>query len=87
MDLISHKSSTFTIIKVFVSMVKNQFSTIVKTFRSDNALELGCNREVSSFFQEEGNAHQTSVRDTPQQNGVIERKHKDLLEVCRALLF
>lgn len=50
--LISHKSSAFTIIKAFVSMVKTQFSTTVKCFRSDNAMELGCSKEVSLFFQQ-----------------------------------
>jgi len=56
----------------------------VKTIRSDNALELCLNREATAFFLSKGIIHQTSC---PQQNGVVERKHKHLLETSRALLF
>jgi len=81
------KDEAFPLIKSFVSMAKTQFHGNVKTIRSDNAVELGLSNEALQFFAASGILHQTSCTQTPQQNGVVERKHKHLLEVSRALLF
>ena len=42
---------------------------------------------MSTYLQENGIIHQSSYVDTPQQNGVAERKNRHILEVARALLF
>jgi len=81
------KDEAMSIIKSFTSMAKTQFASTVKTIRTDNALELGSSHEALDFFAKSGIVHQTSCTQTPQQNGVVERKHKHLLEVSRALLF
>ena len=57
-----------------------------KTIRTDNATEL-CEGNMLVLFRELGIEHQRSCRDTPQQNGVVERKRKHLLETARALYF
>lgn len=42
---------------------------------------------MKNFFNEYGVIHQRSCVGTPQQNGVVERKHHHLLEVSRAFRF
>jgi len=81
------KDEVMSIIKSFTSMAKTQFDSTVKTIRTDNALELSTSHEALDFFAKTGIIHQTSCTQTPQQNGIVERKHKHLLEVSRALLF
>ena len=39
------------------------------------------------FQNEKGILHQSSCSDTPEQNGIAERKNKHLLEVARAMMF
>lgn len=39
------------------------------------------------FLASQGIEHQTTCDDKPQQNGRVERKHKHILEVARALRF
>ena len=56
----------------------------IKIVRSDNGTEFNC---MLSFFETSGILFQTSCIGTPQQNGCVERKHKHILNVSRALMF
>lgn len=80
------KTNVVPILKSIVSYAHTQFNTKVKTIRTDNALEL-CEGYAKEYYTQNGIEHQTSIRDTPQQNGVVERKHRHLLETARALCF
>jgi len=67
----------------FVAMIKNQFQKRIKVIRTDNGLEFN----MIQFFNTKGIIHQTSCVETPEQNGLLDRKHQHILNVTRALLF
>ncbi|WVY94335.1 hypothetical protein V8G54_033423 [Vigna mungo] len=54
--------------------------------RSDNGTEY-VNHEFLNFLSHNGIVHELTCVNTPQQNGVAQRKNRHLLEVTRALLF
>ncbi|KAG7598815.1 GAG-pre-integrase domain [Arabidopsis suecica] len=82
--LLPSKQTASQHLQNFISLVERQFSTQIKTIRSDNGSEFLC---LSSFFAQKGIIHETSCVGTPQQNGRVERKHRHILNVARALRF
>ena len=54
--------------------------------RSDNGCEF-FNSQVSALLTTLGILHQSSCTYTPQQNGIVERKHRHILEMARSLRF
>ncbi|KAK2354629.1 putative mitochondrial protein [Trifolium repens] len=77
------KSEASTHIKAFHSMVKTQFNSDIKCIRTDNGTEF----LLKDFYDKHGIIHQCSCVATPQQNGIVERKHQHILGTARALLF
>lgn len=67
-------------------MVKNQFSTRIQTIRTDNATDF-FKHECQYFFSSLGVIHYSSCPYTPQQYGAVERKHRHILNIARALHF
>ncbi|KAL9996132.1 putative RNA-directed DNA polymerase [Helianthus debilis subsp. tardiflorus] len=85
-SLMKSKQEVYENVFEFVNIIKTQFKKDVKCLRSDNGTEF-VNNQMNSFCKGKGIVHQTSCTYTPQQNGVVERKHRHLLNVARALLF
>jgi hypothetical protein len=84
--LMPHKYHTVSNIKMFHSYVENHFKVRIKTIRSDNGAEF-LNHSLTQFFTKQGIIHKTTCPYTPQQNARVERKHKHLLEIARAIRF
>ncbi|GJV47783.1 retrovirus-related pol polyprotein from transposon TNT 1-94 [Tanacetum coccineum] len=51
----------------------------------DNGTEF-VNQTLCEFYENVGISHQTSVARTPQQNGVVERRNRTLVEAARTML-
>lgn len=83
--LLQYKSDYLKTIELFNCFVQKQFGTAVKIIRSDNDREFD-NMACKKFFQMQGIVHQTSCAYRPQQNARVERKHRHVLEVARALM-
>jgi hypothetical protein len=64
---------------------QNEFGLRIKKIRSDNRTEFK-NSQIEGFLEEEGIKHEFSSPYTPQQNGVVERKNRTLLDVARTML-
>ena len=66
-----NKSTIMTCLLNLINMVETQFFCKVKFVKSDNGLAFA----LLSFYLSKGIMHQMSCVETPQQNGVVERKH------------
>ena len=57
----------------------------VKRLRSENGTEFR-NATLSEFYKNKGIVQEFSAARTPQQNGVVERKNRTLVEAARTML-
>nr|GEY86441.1 hypothetical protein [Tanacetum cinerariifolium] len=72
-------------IKKFLTMIQRNLQALVITVRTDWGTEF-LNKTLHAFSKEEGIEHQTSTARTPEQNSVIERRNRTLVEVARIML-
>ena len=79
------KSKVFFVFQKFLVYVETQFSSRIKVLRNDSSGEY-MSHEFHDFLQHKGIISQHSCPYTPQQNGVVERKNRHLLDVVRTLL-
>nr|GEV02171.1 hypothetical protein [Tanacetum cinerariifolium] len=70
---------------VMASLVQRGLQVQVKIVQTDKGTEF-LNQTLHAYFAEEGILHQTSVARTPEQNGVVERRNRTLVEAARTML-
>lgn len=83
--LLKNKHETFDAFKKFRALVENEPGKKVKTFRTDNEGEFTSN-EFTKYCEEAGITRHFSAPYSPQQNGVVERRNRTMIEMARSLL-
>ena len=58
---------------------------IVRSIKSDHGTEFK-NSTLDEFFKNKGISQNFSILRTPQQNGVVERRNRTLIEAARSML-
>ncbi|XXG51738.1 hypothetical protein AAC387_Pa03g0243 [Persea americana] len=84
--LMKTKDEVSLLFKKFHKMIANQYQSQIQVLRIDNGGEFVI-WDMKPFLSLDGIIHQTTCTDTPQQNGVAERKNRHLLDVVCASLF
>ncbi|RVW31698.1 Retrovirus-related Pol polyprotein from transposon TNT 1-94 [Vitis vinifera] len=83
--LMKTKDEVNLLFQNFHKVIETQYNAKVRVLRSDNGGEYQSS-DLQKYLEGHGIIHQTTCSNTPQQNGVVERKNRHLLEVVRASL-
>ncbi|KAJ9561389.1 hypothetical protein OSB04_006549 [Centaurea solstitialis] len=79
------KDETSNLIINFIKAVQVQLKLPVQTVRSDNGTEFK-NQVLKGFYTSLGITQTFSAARTPEQNGVVERRNRTLVEAARSML-
>nr|GEZ28739.1 putative ribonuclease H-like domain-containing protein [Tanacetum cinerariifolium] len=69
----------------FLKMIQVRLKVPVRRIRTDNGTEF-VNQTLRDYYEEVGISHKTSVARSPQQNGVVQRCNRTLIEAARTML-
>ncbi|GJR82449.1 retrovirus-related pol polyprotein from transposon TNT 1-94 [Tanacetum coccineum] len=73
--------------EAIIKCIKNiqvRLNATVRNVRTNNGTEF-VNQTLRQFYENIGISHQTSVAHIPQQNGVVERRNRTLIEAARTI--
>nr|GEX27005.1 hypothetical protein [Tanacetum cinerariifolium] len=79
------KDETPEVLIDFLRLVQRGLHAQVRTVRTDKGTKF-LNKTIHAYFAAEGINHQMSVARTPEQNGVVERQNRTLVEAARTML-
>ncbi|CAA7038223.1 unnamed protein product [Microthlaspi erraticum] len=83
--LMQEKSEAFTKFKNFKNLVEQEAGTRIQTFRTDRGGEF-LSHEFTRFCETSGIKRHLTAPYTPQQNGVVERRNRTLMEMTRSIM-
>nr|GFC49607.1 hypothetical protein [Tanacetum cinerariifolium] len=79
------KDETPEVLIDFLRLIQRGLQTQVRVVRTDKGTKF-MNQTLHAYFTAEGIQRQTSVARTPEQNGVVERRNRTLVEAARTML-
>ncbi|GJU29468.1 retrovirus-related pol polyprotein from transposon TNT 1-94 [Tanacetum coccineum] len=79
------KDETPTVVIKFLKQIQVGLNKTVRFIRIDNGTEF-VNKTLYDYYKSVGIFHQQTVPRTPQQNGVVERWNRTLVEAARTML-
>ncbi|GJR87353.1 retrovirus-related pol polyprotein from transposon TNT 1-94 [Tanacetum coccineum] len=79
------KDETPGVLIDFLTLVQRGLHAQVTTVRTDKGTKF-LNKTLHAYFAKEGIRHKTSTARTPEQNGVVERRNRTLVEAARTML-
>eukprot|EP00253_Pinus_taeda_P032341 PITA_32341 len=82
---LKYKSDAFSTFQKFKTLVEKESGYNIMTLRTDNRGEF-CSSAFSNFCDTHGIKRQLTTLDTPQQNNVVERRNRMVVEMARSML-
>ena len=83
--LLKGKGEAFEKFRKFKAIVELETKAKIKCFRTDRGGEF-TSTAFNGFCEESGIVRQLTAPHSPQQNGVVERRNRTLMEMTRSLL-
>ncbi|GJZ76932.1 retrovirus-related pol polyprotein from transposon TNT 1-94 [Tanacetum coccineum] len=69
----------------FLKMIQVRLNATMRNIRTDNETEF-VNQTLRDYYEQVDISYETLVEQTPQQNGVVERQNRTLVEAARTML-
>ncbi|GJZ47162.1 retrovirus-related pol polyprotein from transposon TNT 1-94, partial [Tanacetum coccineum] len=79
------KDETPAVVIKFLTQIQVGLNKTVRFIRTDNGTEF-VNKTLYDHYEKVGIFHQKTIPRTPQQNGVVERRNRTLVEAARTML-
>lgn len=83
--LLKEKGEAFNKFKKFKCLVEQESGEHIQVFRTDRGGEF-VSHEFNSFCEETGIKRHLTAPYTPQQNGVVERRNRTMMEMTRSIM-
>lgn len=82
---LKYKHEVFKCFQRFLALAERQSGSQLKIIKTDNGGEF-VSRDFNQFCVQKGIKHELTAPYSPQQNGVVERKNRTLVEKARSML-